>query len=135
MDGVKLDPGEHVTAYAVHEDGVTTGLSPSIDMNYVIGLAPLTVPMDGNHGHRYEMDVLPAIYHKITVRDPFSIPNVYILAVFDGNTSDSAEKNNYLGYYWKRIGLLRLMTPYPLIENKENLLDKNIWFSTIRYSF
>ena len=70
-----------------------------------------------------------------TVRDPFSIPNVYILAVFDGNTSDSAEKNNYLGYYWKRIGLLRLMTPYPLIENKENLLDKNVWFSTIRYSF
>ena len=132
--GVELDPGEHVTALAVYEDGVTVGLNPTIDMNYVVGFASVTVPADGNNGRLYEMNILPAIYYGVEVGEPFRIPNVYIVAVFDGNTNDTPEKNNYLGYYWKWEGLLRQITPYPLIEDKKNRLDKSVWFSILKYS-
>lgn len=133
--GERLDPGEHVTALAVHEDGVTIGINPSIDMDYVIGTVSLTVPDGGNEGYFYTMNVLPAIYHAVTVGDPFSIHNVYILAVFDGNISDSPEKNNYMGYYWKWSGLIRQITPYPQIHDGENVLDRSVRFSTLKYTF
>ncbi|GAB6097366.1 hypothetical protein JCM14469_36200 [Desulfatiferula olefinivorans] len=126
---VRLDPSEHVTVVAVQEGGVTLGLNPQIDMDYIIGLASLVIPDTGNDGQIYTLPLLPAFDRRIAVDDPFAVRNVYVFAVFDGNT-DGGGRNNYLGYYWRSI--LGFMTPRLIdrIGDETLALDRTVRFTT-----
>jgi uncharacterized protein YceK len=128
--GVTLDPGEHVTAVAVYKDGVDIN-AKTFDMDYVIGLASIYIPESGNSRHTYSMDLLPAMDHRIPVKDPFEIDGVYVFAIFDGNYGDGEDKNNYLGFYWETRFLFFM---YPreiaLLYDGVTTLDKTVRFTT-----
>lgn len=127
---VRLDPGEHVTVVAVQADGVTIGGDPQIDMDYIVGFGSLTVPGSGNEGQVYTLELLPALDHRIPVETPFAVSEVYVFAIFDGNT-DGQDQNNYLGYYWEPF-MLFFMAPGVIdrIENGITLLDRTVRFTT-----
>ncbi|MBU1168824.1 MAG: hypothetical protein KKD44_04580 [Proteobacteria bacterium] len=128
---VYLDPGEHVTVVAVHEDGVDLTGDMSMDMDYIVGFASVTIPAGGNDGHTYVMDVLAPIDYRVPVQSPFAIEDVYIFAIFDGNLNGQAGQNNYVGFYWRPY-LLYYMYPkvFSEIIDGINILDKTVRFTT-----
>jgi hypothetical protein len=128
---VHLDPSEHVTVVAVQADGVTLGLNPQIDMDYIIGFASLVIPDTGNDGQVYTMNLLPAFDRRITVETPFAVRDVYVFAIFDGNT-DGEDQNNYLGYYW-RSTIFGFMVPKLIDRIGDEILildDRTVSFTT-----
>lgn len=126
---VSLDPGETVTVAVVQTAGVDISLlgGSSIDMDYVVGYGSVTVPESGNNGYDYTIDFLPYIDRRITVGSPFTIHNVYIFAIFDGNSDPN--QNNYLGYYTDAI-FIPQPTLFNPITNGPNILDHPIRFTT-----
>jgi len=127
---VSLDPGEHATVVAVYKDGVHINSDPVIDMDYIIGFGSVFVPESGNSGHVYSMDLLPAMDSRIPVQNPFAIDGVYVFAIFDGNLNNGADKNNYVGYYWRTI-LIFYLYPKEITRLMDGIttLDQTVRFT------
>jgi hypothetical protein len=65
------------------------------------------------------------------VETPFAVRDVYVFAIFDGNT-DGEDQNNYLGYYW-RSTIFGFMVPKLIDRIGDEILildDRTVSFTT-----
>ncbi|MFW5861977.1 MAG: hypothetical protein ACOCWZ_06970, partial [Spirochaetota bacterium] len=120
---IELEGGENIIVVAVHNSGVKSDYSISID--HVISMTEVTYQA----GNSYTMVILPAIYYDIPVNDPFRIDNVHVFSILDQNNNHQPDTDEPIGFH-SLLGLAPLTTS---IGNGPNTLNHTVKFTIYTY--
>ncbi len=128
---VHFEQGDQVIVFALQRNGCAfqfygMGYALPSNLKYIIALGTITVgDYYDSETERYRVELLPFIYDRISVEDPFAIRYSYVYAILDKNKNGMLDYGENFGflYQWVPVGLLDFRFPYQVTKIVDGVND------------